>query len=156
MQGATDPEFCLFVSPSPAGYTTCCLVNFGGPAKRLSSMLSEIDPRDYIQIKASAHERILQHPLINAVLSGIQAGSVYADSSRDSFLVSTKSGFSLYSASGQQERFDEEFFDFLRNNNDIPDYVHIYSPASSFLEYLSAHWSKYKIRGRAQFRYFGT
>ena len=119
-------------------------------------MLSEIDPKDYIEIKASACERISQHPLINAVLSGIQAGSVYADSSRDSFFVSTKSGFSLYSASGQQERFDEKLFDFLRHNNDIPDYIHIYSPASSFLEYLGAHWSKHKIRRRAQFRYFGT
>jgi len=120
---------------------------------KLDSMLSRIGQHGYIEIKDSAFDRISHHPLINAVLGGVQEGYVYADSSSGSFFVSTKSGFSLYNASSYQPLFDEKFFEFLRANHDIPDYIHIYSPTSSFEDYLAANWSKYKIRRRAQFRY---
>jgi RimJ/RimL family protein N-acetyltransferase len=91
--------------------------------------------------------------LINSVLSNIQAGFVYADAAADCFFAVTKSGFSLYHSRQDNSEFDHEFFDFLKQNRNIPDYMHFYSPPVSFQNYISSNWGKYKIRRRAQFRH---
>ena len=118
-------------------------------------MLSRIEPSRYLEIKEVHHQVISQYPLINAVVSNIQAGFVYADASRQSFYIATKSGFSLFNLpdAGSASTCNHEFFEFLRRTRDIPDYIHIYRPASSFQGYIEANWDKYKIRERAQFRY---
>ena len=111
-------------------------------------MLSRIDPENFLELKQKHHELISRYPLINGVLSGVQHGFAYADASRDSFYVCTKSGFSLVSAPAA---LGKEFLEFLLQNKEIPEYIHLYSPDSSFQTYLEANWPKYKVRRRAQF-----
>ena len=61
--------------------------------------------------------------------------------------VCTKSGFSLVSAAAS----GKAFLDFLLQNKEIPEYIHLYSPDTSFQSYLEANWPKFKVRRRAQF-----
>lgn len=117
-------------------------------------MLSRLDPPLYPGIKRKANDLISKYPLINAVVSGIQEGHVYADVSADVFFISTKSGFSLLSSPPGVPEFNASLFGFLKANHDIPNYIHMYSPAKSFQDYIEANWDKYKIRKRAQFRYY--
>lgn len=105
-------------------------------------------PDEYHEIKERHTELISKYPLINAVTSNIQDGFVYADSARDSFFVSTKSGFSLFNTA----KSNGGFFEFLVQEKEIPNYIHLYSPERSFREFVEANWDKHKIRERAQFR----
>ena len=116
-------------------------------------MLSRVQPNQYREIKEAHQKAILQFPLIDAVISKVQDGFVYANLSMDSVFISTKSGFSLLSTVGNTPAdFDEALLEFLKANRDIPDYIHIYRPPGSFLEHLTANWDQHKIRKRAQFR----
>ena len=108
-------------------------------------MLSRIDPENFLELRQKHHARIWPHPLINAVLSGIQQGFVYADPGGESFFVCTRSGFSLASDP------DQQFLEFLLQNKEIPEYIHLYHPHDSFRSYLEANWPKFKVRRRAQF-----
>jgi GNAT acetyltransferase-like protein len=117
-------------------------------------MLARLDPRQYPSIKEAGRDLIAQYPLINAVVSGTQNGHVYADRSGGCYFIATKSGFSLFHAADPAPGSDAAFFDFLRHNHDIPNYIHIYAPRHSFADYIAANWDKYRIRRRAQFRYF--
>jgi len=118
-------------------------------------MLSRIQLNEYPAIKERHHGRISQYPLINAVISGIQEGFVYADSSRNTFFISTKAGFSLFDSLRPAPNFESELFYFLQHAADIPGYLHIYGPSRSFQDHVAANWAKHKIRQRAQFRYLG-
>lgn len=118
-------------------------------------MLSKVEPVDYSRIKAKHRDVIVKYPLINAVVSNLQEGFVYADSAATAFLVSTKSGFTLGNA-GPSADADQALFQFLQGNRDIPDYLHFYNPAKSFRNYIECNWQKYKIRPRAQFRGYET
>jgi len=113
-------------------------------------MLAGIDQDDFFEVKQKHLEVVSQHPLINAVLSGIQQGFVYTDPTYDSFFVCTKSGFSLFSGP-DTARFNQELLEFLLQNKDIPEYIHLYHPNSSFQNHLEANWPKFKVRRRAQF-----
>jgi hypothetical protein len=140
------------VSPS---HIRCEDVAWWGHQKwAVESMLSKIDRDRYAAIKVAARERIFHHPLINAVLSLAQHGHVYRDASGESFFVSTKSGFCLYHSRTPTPEFDHELVNFLLCNESIPPYIHIYCPTESLKKYLARHWTKYKIRPRAQFRYY--
>jgi hypothetical protein len=118
-------------------------------------MLSRIQQHEYPAIKERHHGRISQYPLINAVISEIQKGFVYADTSRNTFFISTKAGFCLFDSLGSAPNFDSELFDFLKGAPDLPGYLHIYSPTKSFQDHIAETWDKYKIRQRAQFHYLG-
>jgi hypothetical protein len=118
-------------------------------------MLFRIQQNEYSAIKERHHGRISKYPLINAVISEIQDGFVYADSSRNTFFISTKAGFSLFDSLDPAPNFERELFDFLRQAADIPGYLHIYSPSRSFRDHVAANWAKHKIRQRAQFHYLG-
>lgn len=112
-------------------------------------MFSSIDRQDFSALKHKHYQLVSQFPLINAVLSGAQHGFVYADTGRDSFYVCTKSGFGLVSAPGA---LGKEFCDFLLQNKEIPEYIHLYRPDTSFQQHLEANWPKFKVRRRVQFR----
>jgi GNAT superfamily N-acetyltransferase len=114
-------------------------------------MLSAIDPKDFLEVKQKHLELVSQFPLINSVLSRVQHGLVYADAARDWVFVCTKSGFSLVSARGDAA-VDQKFLEFLLQNKEIPEYIHLYRAAGSFPGYLETNWPKYKLRRRAQFR----
>lgn len=111
-------------------------------------MLAGIDRADFSELKQKHHELVSQFPLINGVLSGIQHGVVYADANRDSFYVCTKSGFSLVHT---PDSIGKEFLDFLLQNKEIPEYIHLYRPEASFQKHLEANWPKFKVRRRVQF-----
>ena len=115
-------------------------------------MLSKIKPEKYREIRAAHEDLISQFPLIDAVVSRVQDGFVYADLSMDSVFISTKSGFSLLSTVGNISSDFAALFEFLKVNREIPDYIHIYRPANWFLQHLTANWDKHKIRKRVQFR----
>lgn len=118
-------------------------------------MLSRIQQHEYPAIKERHHERISQYPLINAVISAIQEGFVYADPSRNTFFISTKAGFSLFDSCGPTPNLESELFEFLKVAPDIPGYLHIYGPSKSFQDHVARNWDKYKVRQRAQFHYLG-
>ena len=111
-------------------------------------MLTRIDQPDFSALKGQHYEIISQFPLINGVLSGVQHGFVYADAGRDSFYVCTKSGFSLVHT---PDELGKEFLDFLLQNKEIPEYIHLYRPDPSFRKHLEANWPKFKVRRRVQF-----
>src|SRR5690242_7151973 len=104
---------------------------------KANSMLSRINGDRYATIKASARERISQFPLINAVLSEAQHGQVYEDLSGESFFVATKSGFSLYHPQSPDHEFDNRLLDFLIYNENIPSYIHFYSPSETLKKHLA-------------------
>jgi hypothetical protein len=114
-------------------------------------MLSEIDQERFPELKQKHLELISSHPLINAVVSGVQRGFVYADQTGDSFFVCTKSGFSVFEGP-PDDNFNQPFLQFLLQNKNIPEYIHLYPPNTSFEKHLEANWPKYKVRRRAQFR----
>ena len=118
-------------------------------------MLSRIQQHEYATIRERHQGRISQYPLINAVISGIQEGFVYADPSRNTFFISTKAGFSLFDSLDPTPDLDSALFDFLKGTPDLPGYLHIYSPSKSFQDHVAGTWDKYKIRQRAQFQYSG-
>lgn len=116
-------------------------------------MFSRVQPNEYREIKDAHQTAIRQFPLIDAVISKVQDGFVYANLSMDAVFISTKSGFSLLSTvEDTSSGFDQALFEFLKANQEIPDYIHVYRPPGSFLEHLKANWDKHKIRKRAQFR----
>lgn len=115
-------------------------------------MLAEIDQEQFLELKQKHLELVSSHPLISGVLSGVQQGFVYADSTGDSFFVCTKSGFSLFSGALDDVSFNQNLLQFLLENKEIPEYIHLYRPDSSFQNHLEANWPKYKVRCRAQFR----
>lgn len=116
-------------------------------------MFSRVQPKYYSEIKDAHQRAILQFPLIDAVISKVQDGFVYANPSMDSVFISTKSGFSLVSTVDNiSSDFAEPLFAFLRANREIPDYIHIYRPPGSFLDHLTANWDQHKIRKRVQLR----
>jgi len=118
-------------------------------------MLSRIQQNEYPALKERHQGRISQYPLINAVVSAIQDGFVYADSSRNTFFISTKAGFCLFDSLDPAPELESELLDFLKGAADIPGYLHIYSPSRSFQDQVAANWDKYKVRQRAQFQYLG-
>jgi hypothetical protein len=111
-------------------------------------MLERIDQDQFSALRQKHHTLVSQFPLINGVLSGVQRGFVYADAARESFYVCTKSGFGLVSAPGE---LGKEFLDFLLQNKEIPEYIHLYRPDVSFQKHLEANWPKFKVRRRVQF-----
>jgi RimJ/RimL family protein N-acetyltransferase len=115
-------------------------------------VLTRLERRDHLEIKAAHAGLIARFPLISAVVSGVQEGQVFADDSRQTWFVATKSGFSLLGAVGQSPAADRALLDFLRDNHALPGYIHIYRPPPSFREFVSAHWKQSKVRQRAQFR----
>lgn len=116
-------------------------------------MLTKLDRGQFSSIKDTAYDIITRYPLINAVISGIQTGYVYADYSGDSFFIVTKSGFCLFHTKNHTAHVGAEFLDFLKENQDIPNYIHLYSLNDSLERYITDVWNKHKIRKRAQFRY---
>jgi hypothetical protein len=121
--------------------------------EKARSMLARVDAREYSSIKEAGRDLIMQYPLINAVVSGIQNGHVYANGPADAYFIATKSGFSLFHARDHSPESDAAFFDFLRHNREIPNYLHIYSPPPSFAHFIAANWDKYRLRRRGQFRH---
>ena len=111
-------------------------------------MLGSIDREEFAALKERHREVVSEFPLINGVLSGVQDGFVYADAARDAFYVCTKSGFGLVSS---PETLGKEFLDFLLQNKEIPEYIHLYRPDASFQKHLEANWPKFKVRRRVQF-----
>jgi len=111
-------------------------------------MLAAVDREDFFALKQKHHGLVSQFPLINGVLSSVQHGFVYADAGRDSFYVCTKSGFGLVHS---PDAIGKEFLDFLLQNKEIPEYIHLYQPDASFRKYLEANWPKFKVRRRVQF-----
>jgi GNAT superfamily N-acetyltransferase len=117
-------------------------------------MLSRLKEHRYAEIKDAHRELILSYPLINGVMSGVQTGFVYADDSGRSIFICTKSGFSLFSTSETDASINRNFFAFLKDNRDIPKYLHLYDPPRPFREFLEANWDQFKVRERVQFRNF--
>jgi hypothetical protein len=111
-------------------------------------MLAAIDREEFSELRQKHHELVSQFPLINGVLSGIQHGFVYADADRDSLYVCTKSGFGLVHT---PRPLGKEFLDFLLQNKEIPEYIHLYRPSPEFQQHLEANWPKFKVRRRVQF-----
>lgn len=108
---------------------------------------------DYKLLKDRFNQYVLKYPLINAVLSLVQNGYVYSNSSRNLLIVVTKSGFSLYKTLNDTEDLNVEVFNFLLRNKDIPNYIHFYEPSNSFVNYIEKYWDKYKLRKRVQYQY---
>lgn len=121
--------------------------------EKARSMWARLDTEAYSSIKEAGRDLITQYPLINAVVSGIQDGHVYADGAADGYFIATKSGFSLFHARDHSPASDAAFFDFLKRNPEIPNYLHIYSPPPSFERFIAANGDKYRLRRRRQFRY---
>jgi hypothetical protein len=115
-------------------------------------ILSRLPERDYPEVKRAHADVVSAYPLINAVVSGVQRGHVYADGTRATLWVSTKSGFGLAAARDDAAAFGGDLFAFLRANPDVPDYLHIYGPPPALLAHVAAHTDRYRTRRRAQFR----
>lgn len=109
---------------------------------------------EYSEVKNSYYETISKYPIINAVLSKEQDGYVYADIKRENLFVCAKYGWSLLLAKDKSQK--GVLFEFLKRNNDIPDYIHLYSPDNVLIDYIKQTWPKYKIRNRCQFRCYGN
>jgi RimJ/RimL family protein N-acetyltransferase len=107
---------------------------------------------EYSEVKNIYYETISKYPVINAVLSKEQDGYVYADIKRENLFVCAKYGWSLLLAKDTSKM--GMLFEFLKKNNDIPDYIHLYSPDNVLIDYIKQTWQKYKIRKRCQFRYY--
>ncbi len=107
---------------------------------------------EYSEVKNIYYETISKYPVINAVLSKEQDGYVYADIKRENLFVCAKYGWSLLLAKDTSKM--GMLFEFLKKNNDIPDYIHLYSPDKVLIDYIKQTWPKYKIRNRCQFRYY--
>lgn len=115
-------------------------------------MLQKVTPSQFAEIKLRHQERIARYPLINAIVSGIQAGFVYANPARTLVFVCTKSGFALLSGPEDLRLSAAEVFAFLRNNDEIPAYIHVYDPPASFQAHVIGSWEKHRVRRRVQFR----
>jgi GNAT acetyltransferase len=114
-------------------------------------MLTRLEENRYAEIREQYREIISQFPLINAVVSKLQKGFVYVDPVSNCSFVSTKSGFSLFVPAGPAGLGDD-LLDVLKNCDDLPNYIHIYSPAQSLADYFKKHSNQCRIRRRAQFR----
>src|SRR5262249_40693366 len=131
-------------------YCRCDVACVGATGNR--SMLTRLKVRQYSSVKNAGRELIARYPLINAVVSGIQSGLVYADPATDAYFIATKSGLCLFHV--PDRRLDAASFDFLKHNRDLPNYIHIYAPQRSFETYIRENLDKCWIRRRAQFRSF--
>ena len=116
-------------------------------------MFSIVEEDRYLELKALHQARITQHPLMNAILSGVQKGLVYESPDASAVLVCARSGFSLLSmAKKMPPGYCADFWHFLQGNNELPSYIHIYSPPASLVTHVTAKWDKHKLRRRVQFR----
>jgi GNAT acetyltransferase-like protein len=116
-----------------------------------SVMLSRLEESRYPEVKRQHRDLISQFPLINAVASRLQKGLVYADLESNTSFIATKAGFSLL-IQDESSGNDGALLDGLRRDRDLPSYIHIYSPPTSFATYVANSSNHWKLRRRAQFR----
>lgn len=110
-----------------------------------------LTPEDrYSEILNKWRKEISQFPIINSVIQSKMEGWVYSDSTNSRVFICSKFGWSMLLT--ENDKYPDKFFQFLRDNVDIPDYIHIYAPSENFVSYLQENWNKTKIRKRSQFR----
>lgn len=110
-----------------------------------------IEVEEYPELKHKFYENIVKFPTITAVISNLQDGYVYADPKRKNLFIAAKYGWSLLLAEDQSEI--GTLFSFLKSNLEIPDYIHLYPPNYTLINYIKVNWPKFKIRKRCQYRY---
>jgi GNAT superfamily N-acetyltransferase len=113
--------------------------------------MNKIDTAEFPELKHRYYEFFNKYPSINAVISNEQDGFVYSDAIRNNLFVCAKYGWSLLLAEDPTEI--GALFEILKSNREIPDYIHLYPPNKTLINYLEGNWNKYKIRKRCQFRY---
>ena len=120
-------------------------------------MISIVEPNRYSRLKELHKARVEHHPLINAILSGIQTGYVYSDPGDTILFVGSKAGFCLLCApDATSSSFAGEFWHFLQGNEELPSYIHIYGPPHPVQLQVVAWSEQYKIRRRVQFHRHGS
>jgi hypothetical protein len=116
-------------------------------------MFSTVEKDQYFELKALHQPRVAQHPLMNAILSGVQKGLVYANPKTSAVFICARAGFCLLSVADEPPvAFNADFWRFLQGNDEIPSYVHIYNPPRSLETYIREQCDKHKLRRRVQFR----
>lgn len=113
--------------------------------------MNRIEKAEFLQIKYLFDKFITLYPTINAVISNEQDGFVYSDTNRNNLFICAKFGWSLLITDGSIEM--STFFSFIKANNEIPDYIHLYAPSNTFISYIKNNWPKYKLRKRYQLKY---
>lgn len=107
---------------------------------------------DFANIYRLYYDEIEQFPLILSILEERQEGQIYCSIDFNNILIISKSGFSFGIF---EDNKNDLVFDYILENEDIPNYIHFYSPSESFLKYIIKKTDKYKIRNRVQFQYVG-
>ena len=115
-------------------------------------MISVVAGDRYPGLRELHKGRIQHHPLINAILSGIQTGRVYADPTDTILFACSRAGFCLLSAlEPASSSFAREFWQFLHEDGELPAYIHIYDPPDSVESHITAACQQHKVRRRVQF-----
>lgn len=104
-------------------------------------MFSRLEKDNYGKIPLSGF------PIIDSVISGSQQGEIYVDDS--AFFILHKSGFGFFGG----KKNPQEFFSFVKNNPQIPQYFHLYKAPQEFVDFLGNNPDfSYKLRARQQLR----
>jgi hypothetical protein len=120
-------------------------------------MFSIVSRSRYPALKELHRVRIKHHPLINAILTDVQTGYVYANLAETILFVCSKAGFCLLSLTEAiSPAFAEEFWHFLQENEELPTYLHLYGPPYPIQRQVMARSGQYKVRRRAQFHRRGA
>jgi hypothetical protein len=117
-------------------------------------MLNEIKNgnNEFNKLLQIYQDTIEKYPLILSILEGRQIGQVFCTNDFENILVVSKSGFCY--GSFEDKNF-EAIYDFILNEDCIPNYLHFYSPSKTFLKFILQKTDKYKLRNRVQYQYKG-
>lgn len=113
--------------------------------------MNKVEVAEFPELKYKFYEFVTKYPFINAVISNEQNGYVYSDVNRNNLFICAKHGWSLLLTEDSTEI--GTLFEFLKANREIPDYIHLYPPNKTLINYIQRNWPKFKIRARCQFRY---
>lgn len=83
---------------------------------------------------------------MNAVVSGVQVGKIFTNSSGDLFIIH-KSGFSLFVAKKNSDH-ENHFVSLLESSTDIPQYFHIYDPPQFLIDSITRRKDLFNMRLR--------
>jgi hypothetical protein len=107
-----------------------------------------VESQNYSLINEKFNKEIKKFPIINAIVHSRIRGVIYSDKNFTNLFICSDFGWSLLVINSTENY--EMIFDFLKNNYQIPDYVHIYSPDESYIDYIRHNWNKIKVRRRIQ------
>lgn len=105
---------------------------------------------------SSIHGTVTPFPLINAVVAGLQEGTIFRDENCEELcFIIHKAAFSY--VSGVPGKYYQHALSFLLNSLEIPGYFHVYHPPLDFLALCEKKSSEVntRIRKRIQLQFSG-